>query len=101
MGNLGYKHVFITLCIVQLLTPNEGRPLRKRTVSEVQLMHDLGELKQVQERRQWLRMRLQGIHGGGEAGPTRRRLPDLSAMTPEEIQMALDLLEQLLKSKQS
>jgi len=74
---------------------------RKRTVSEVQLMHDLGELKQVQERRQWLRMRLQGIHGGGEAGPTRRRLPDLSAMTPEEIQMALDLLEQLLKSKQS
>ncbi|TNN33008.1 Parathyroid hormone [Liparis tanakae] len=109
MGNLDYKHVIITLCIVQLLTLNEGRALRKRTVSEVQLMHDLGELKQVQERQQWLRMRLQGIHGGGGggvAGPTRRRLlpeelPDLGAMTPEEIQTALDLLEQLLQSKPS
>ncbi|XP_034391676.1 parathyroid hormone-like [Cyclopterus lumpus] len=112
MHNLDYKHVFISLCIVQLFTLNEGRPLRKRTVSEVQLMHDLGEFKQDQERRQWLQIRLQGIHTGptwgssGEADRRRRRLrpdelPDLSTMTPEEIQFALDLLEQLLKSKQS
>lgn len=85
---------------------------RKRTVSEVQLMHNMGELKQVQERREWLQMRLQGIHtapawgSSGEAGRTRRRLrpeelPDLSDMTPEEIQYALNLLEKLLKSKHS
>ncbi|XP_075969052.1 parathyroid hormone-like [Anarhichas minor] len=114
MRNLDYKNVFISLCIVHLFTLSGGRPLRKRTVSEVQLMHDLGELKQVQERRQWLQMRLQlqGAHTGptwgsiGEAGRTRRRLrpkelPDLSDMTPEEIQLALTLLENLLKSKQS
>ncbi|XP_068579892.1 parathyroid hormone 1a [Cebidichthys violaceus] len=115
MLNLDYKNVFISLCIVHLLALSEGRPLRKRTVSEVQLMHDLGELKQVQERRQWLQMRLQlqGAHTGptswgsiGEAGRPRRRLrpeelPDLSDMTPEEIQLALNLLENLLKSKQS
>lgn len=86
--------------------------VRKRTVSEVQLMHNLGEHKQVQERREWLQMRLRGIHtapgrdSSGEAGRTRRRLrpeelPDLSDLTPEEIQYALNFLEKLLKSKQS
>ncbi|KAM7396277.1 hypothetical protein PAMP_019329 [Pampus punctatissimus] len=85
--------------------------MRKRTVSEVQLMHNLGEHKQMQERREWLQMRLQGIHtaparASGEAGWTRRRLlpeelPDLSDLTPEEMQYALNLLEKLLKSKQS
>ncbi|XP_054475142.1 parathyroid hormone-like [Anoplopoma fimbria] len=112
MRNLDYRNVLISLCIVNLFTLSEGRPLRKRTVSEVQYMHDFGELKQVQERRQWLQMRLQGIHtapawgSSGEAGRTMRRLrpeelPDLSDMTQEEIQFALSLLEKLLKSKQS
>uniref|UniRef100_A0A8D0APQ3 Parathyroid hormone n=2 Tax=Percidae TaxID=8165 RepID=A0A8D0APQ3_SANLU len=81
MRNLDYKLVFISLCILHLFTLCEARPLRKRTVSEVQLMHNLGELKQVQERQVWLQMKLRGIHtapawgSSGEAG-----------MTPEEIQ---------------
>lgn len=81
---------------------------RKRTVSEVQLMHNLGEHKQMQERREWLQMRLRGIHteSSGEAGRKRRRLlpeelPDLSDLTPEEIQYALTIMEKLLNSKQS
>ncbi|KAI4789862.1 hypothetical protein KUCAC02_013176 [Chaenocephalus aceratus] len=88
-----------------------ARPLRKRTVSEVQLMHNLGELKQVQERREWLQLRLRGIHGGparassGDAGRRRRPRPeelsDLRDMTPVDIQSALDVLEKLLKSKKS
>ncbi|XP_044211371.1 parathyroid hormone 1a [Thunnus albacares] len=105
--------VFISLCILglHLSTVCEGRPMRKRTVSEVQLMHNLGQHKQMQERREWLQMRLRGIHtaaarASGEAGRTRRRLlpeelPDLSDLTPEEIQYALNLLEKLLNSKQS
>ncbi|XP_037308603.1 parathyroid hormone-like isoform X2 [Pungitius pungitius] len=112
MRSLDYRNVLISLCIVHLFALTEGRPIRKRAVSEVQLMHDLGELKQVQERRQWLQRRLQGAHAGliwggaGEAGQARRRerpeeLPDLSNMTPEEIQLALNLLEKLLKSKPS
>ncbi|XP_032378443.1 parathyroid hormone [Etheostoma spectabile] len=97
MRNPDYKLVFISLCILHLFTLCEARPLRKRTVSEVQLMHNLGELKQVQERQVWLQMKLQGIYvpptwgSSGETGRTRRRLrpeelPDLSDMTPEEIQ---------------
>ncbi|XP_042337327.1 parathyroid hormone-like [Plectropomus leopardus] len=112
--SLDHKTVFLSLCILHLLTLCGGRPLRKRTVSEVQLMHNIGELKQVQERRDWLQLRLQGIHtapawrpgSGGEVDRARRRLrpedlPDLSDMTPEDIQHALNLLEKLLKSKQS
>uniref|UniRef100_A0A3B4XM52 Parathyroid hormone n=1 Tax=Seriola lalandi dorsalis TaxID=1841481 RepID=A0A3B4XM52_SERLL len=82
---------------------------RKRTVSEVQLMHNVGEHKQVQERQEWLQMRLRDIHTAAargssrEVGRTRRRLrpEDLPDLTPEEIQYALDFLEKLLKSKQS
>ncbi|XP_074490397.1 parathyroid hormone 1a [Sebastes fasciatus] len=103
MCNLDYKIMFISLCILHLVPVSEERSLRKRTVSEVQLMHNLGELKQVQERREWLQMRLRAIHAGpaywgssGEAGRTKRRLPeelpDLSDMTPEQIQHALSTL---------
>ncbi|KAI3371692.1 hypothetical protein L3Q82_024257 [Scortum barcoo] len=107
MFNLDYKVVFMSLCIMQFFTVCEGRPLRKRTVSEVQLMHNLGEHKQLQERQEWLQMWLWDIHTApSREGRARRRLspeelPDLSDLTPEEIQHALDLLEKLLKSKQS
>nr|XP_046250711.1 parathyroid hormone 1a [Scatophagus argus] len=112
MQNLDFKILFISLCVLHLFALHEARPLRKRTVSEVQLMHNLGEHKQAQERREWLQMRLRSIHtapgrdSSGEAGPSRRRLrseelPDLDDLTPEEIQYALDFLENLLKSKQS
>ncbi|XP_060893143.1 parathyroid hormone-like [Labrus mixtus] len=112
MQNLDSKILITSLCILHVFTFCEGRPLRKRTVSEVQLMHNIGELQQVQERRDWLQMRLRGIHtapGRGsseEASRLRRRprpqeLPDLSDLTPEEIQYALKLLDKLLKTKQS
>uniref|UniRef100_A0A674NB34 Parathyroid hormone n=1 Tax=Takifugu rubripes TaxID=31033 RepID=A0A674NB34_TAKRU len=57
---------------------NSSNSWQKRTVSEVQLMHNLGEHKQVQERREWLQRRLHGW----------------------EIQNALNVLEELLKSQE-
>ncbi|XP_068170300.1 parathyroid hormone-like [Antennarius striatus] len=112
MQILDNRIAFMAICILQLFSLSEARPLRKRTVSEVQLMHSLGEHKQVQDRRDWLQMRLHTVHtapardGSGDVGPPRRRirpeeLPDLSDLTPDEIQSALNLLEKLLKSKQS
>uniref|UniRef100_A0A3Q3XB72 Parathyroid hormone n=1 Tax=Mola mola TaxID=94237 RepID=A0A3Q3XB72_MOLML len=97
MPNLDYKIVVISLCILHLFALDEGRPLRKRAVSEVQLMHNLGEHQQVQDRREWLQMRLRGIHS--RLRPD--ELPDLTHLTPEVIQYALDSLDKLLKSKQS
>ncbi|XP_070686690.1 parathyroid hormone 1a [Pempheris klunzingeri] len=110
MRNLDCKIVLVSLCVLHLFSASEGRPPRSRTVSEVQLMHNLGEHRQVQERRQWLQMKLRGIHtaaaraASGEPGRAKRRLspeelPDLSDLTPEEIQYALSFLEKLLKSK--
>lgn len=71
---------------------------RKRTVSEVQLMHNVGEHKRVKERQNWLLTRLQGVSSGSSVETTRTKrrlspeeLSDLSGMTPEEIQYALDL----------
>uniref|UniRef100_A0A665T217 Parathyroid hormone n=1 Tax=Echeneis naucrates TaxID=173247 RepID=A0A665T217_ECHNA len=95
---------------VRKVNMNRDYTIVKRTVSEVQLMHNLGEHQQVQERRDWLQMRLRDIHtaaaargGGREVSRTRRRLAaeKLPDLTPEEMQYALDFLEKLLKSKQS
>ncbi|XP_075965868.1 parathyroid hormone 1b [Anarhichas minor] len=39
----------------------EAKPLRKRTISEVQLMHNVREHKQVGDRQDWLQERLKDI----------------------------------------
>ncbi|XP_028264407.1 parathyroid hormone 1a [Parambassis ranga] len=110
---MDYRILFVSLCVLHLSFYCQGRPLRKRTVSEVQLMHNVGERKQVQERREWLQMRLRGIHttatrdSSAEAAERRRKklrpweVLELRDMTSEEIQQALDFLDKLLKSKQS
>uniref|UniRef100_A0A8D3BTG0 Parathyroid hormone n=1 Tax=Scophthalmus maximus TaxID=52904 RepID=A0A8D3BTG0_SCOMX len=99
MRHTDYQIVFISLCILHL-SLCEGRPLRKRTVSEVQLMHNLGEHKQVQERRDWLQTMLRGIHTAA-GRPARRRPEDLPDLSPDEMEFALNFMEKLLKSKQS
>lgn len=73
-------------------------------------MHNLGEHKQVQERREWLQRRLHGIRsiginngdgpGWGRKGIASQELPNLRDLTPEEIQSALNVLEELLKYQQ-
>uniref|UniRef100_A0A3B3B521 Parathyroid hormone n=1 Tax=Oryzias melastigma TaxID=30732 RepID=A0A3B3B521_ORYME len=47
--------VFIACCIT------EAKPLRKRSISEMQLMHNLQEHKQVGERQDWLQEKLKKI----------------------------------------
>ncbi|KAL7854776.1 hypothetical protein SRHO_G00169660 [Serrasalmus rhombeus] len=39
----------------------EGLPVSKRSISEVQLMHNVGERKQVLERQDWLQVKLKSI----------------------------------------
>uniref|UniRef100_A0A3Q4M4U6 Parathyroid hormone n=1 Tax=Neolamprologus brichardi TaxID=32507 RepID=A0A3Q4M4U6_NEOBR len=91
MGKSDYKILLISLCLLHFSVHCQGRPLSKRTVSEVQFMHNLGEHKQVQERREWLQMRLRGIHTAG--------MDELSDLTSDEIQHALNVLDELLKSE--
>ncbi|KAF3689207.1 hypothetical protein EXN66_Car004879 [Channa argus] len=60
------------------------------------------EYKQVQERREWLQMRLRGIHtapaGSDKDQTDSEELPNL---TPDDIQYALIFLEKLLDSNES
>uniref|UniRef100_A0A672HKE1 Parathyroid hormone n=1 Tax=Salarias fasciatus TaxID=181472 RepID=A0A672HKE1_SALFA len=64
--------LLLWLCVVLLSVHvhvhGAGRPLRKRTVSEVQLMHDLGEHRRAQERREWLQTRIRGLRTAAGAG---------------------------------
>ncbi|XP_043980400.1 parathyroid hormone-like [Gambusia affinis] len=108
MQNMDFKVLVIFFCVVHLSIYCQGRPLSKRTVSEVQLMHNLRHHQQVQERREWLQTRIQDIHNAagrpssGDMEGWKRRLhpEELTELTPEEIKEALDFLENLLKSKQ-
>ncbi|XP_017562721.1 parathyroid hormone 1b [Pygocentrus nattereri] len=66
--------------------PNlEGLPVSKRSISEVQLMHNVGEHKQVLERQDWLQVKLKSIlipsvndSQKGQKGKTRTFFPDIS-----------------------
>ncbi|XP_043100230.1 parathyroid hormone-like [Puntigrus tetrazona] len=63
----------------------EGRPLSKRSISEVQLMHNVREHKEMLERQDWLQLKLNNIlipsindsqkeQKGKASGPSIRRL---------------------------
>ncbi|OXB60394.1 hypothetical protein ASZ78_000800, partial [Callipepla squamata] len=48
------------------------REMRKRSVSEMQLMHNLGEHRHAVERQDWLQMKLQDVHSALEDARTQR-----------------------------
>ncbi|XP_066504118.1 parathyroid hormone 1b [Hoplias malabaricus] len=62
----------------------EGFPISKRSISEVQLMHNVGEHKQVLERQDWLQVKLKSIlipsineSQKGQKGKMRTVFPDI------------------------
>ncbi|KAM9461292.1 parathyroid hormone 1b [Clarias gariepinus] len=50
--------LFWSLCSIGHL---EGLPISKRSISEVQLMHNVGEHKQAVERQDWLQVKLKTV----------------------------------------
>ncbi|XP_013887554.1 parathyroid hormone 1a [Austrofundulus limnaeus] len=112
MQHIYFKILFVSLIVLYLSIHCQGHPLSKRTVSEVQLMHNSRHHKQVQERREWLQTRIQDIHNaaqassGGDSESLRKRqlrpeeLTELGDLTSAEIQQAIDFFEKLLESKQ-
>ncbi|NWQ70233.1 PTHY protein, partial [Neopipo cinnamomea] len=61
--------ILYTICF---LTNSDGRPMVKRSVSEMQLMHNLGEHRHTVERQDWLQMKLQDVHSALEDARTQR-----------------------------
>ncbi|NXA81095.1 PTHY protein, partial [Thryothorus ludovicianus] len=62
----------IILCAMCLFTTSDGRPMVKRSVSEMQLMHNVGEHRHTVERQDWLQMKLQDVHSALEDARTQR-----------------------------
>ncbi|NXU45766.1 PTHY protein, partial [Drymodes brunneopygia] len=62
----------IILCAMCFFTTSDGRPMVKRSVSEMQLMHNLGEHRHTMERQDWLQMKLQDVHSALEDARTQR-----------------------------
>ncbi|XP_008064172.1 parathyroid hormone [Carlito syrichta] len=54
--------VMIVMLAICFLTKSDGKPLKKRSVSEIQLMHNLGKHLSSMERVEWLRKKLQDVH---------------------------------------
>ncbi|KFO86769.1 Parathyroid hormone [Buceros rhinoceros silvestris] len=106
----------IILYAICFLTNSDGRPMMKRSVSEMQLMHNLGEHRHTVERQDWLQMKLQDVHSAFEDGRTqrprnkddvvlgetrsRRRLPEhLRAMQKKSIDLDKAYMDVLFKTK--
>ncbi|XP_066042911.1 parathyroid hormone [Chamaea fasciata] len=62
----------IILGAVCFITTSDGRPMARRSVSEMQLMHNLGEHRHTVERQDWLQMKLQDVHSALEGARTLR-----------------------------
>ncbi|NXR43937.1 PTHY protein, partial [Hippolais icterina] len=62
----------IILCAMYFFTTCDGRPMVRRSVSEMQLMHNLGEHRHTVERQDWLQMKLQDVHSALEDARTQR-----------------------------
>ncbi|XP_003781164.1 parathyroid hormone [Otolemur garnettii] len=54
--------VMIVMMAICFLTKSDGKPVKKRAVSEIQFMHNLGKHLSSVERVEWLRKKLQDVH---------------------------------------
>ncbi|KAB5571620.1 hypothetical protein PHYPO_G00227150 [Pangasianodon hypophthalmus] len=54
--------VFLCVCVLYSSMRTDSRPLSRRSVSEVQLMHSVGVRKHIQQRQDWLQEHMQDIH---------------------------------------
>ncbi|CAL8324081.1 unnamed protein product [Gadus morhua 'NCC'] len=95
------KRLHIVLFVgLYILAHCGAQPLRKRSVSEVQLMHNVWEHKHALDRQDWLQMKLGNIHTGSISsagrpgkGPLLLTPPDSKDLSPEQITLDMNLLD--------
>uniref|UniRef100_A0A667GMQ9 Parathyroid hormone n=1 Tax=Lynx canadensis TaxID=61383 RepID=A0A667GMQ9_LYNCA len=54
--------VMVVMLAICFLAKSDGKPVKKRSVSEIQFMHNLGKHLSSVERVEWLRRKLQDVH---------------------------------------
>uniref|UniRef100_G1N159 Parathyroid hormone n=1 Tax=Meleagris gallopavo TaxID=9103 RepID=G1N159_MELGA len=66
------KNLAKTVMILYRAIMSSFLSFRKRSVSEMQLMHNLGEHRHTVERQDWLQMKLKDVHSALEDARTQR-----------------------------
>ncbi|XP_067303941.1 parathyroid hormone 1b [Pseudorasbora parva] len=88
----------------------EGAPLSKRSISEVQLMHNVREHKEMLERQDWLQLKLSNIlipsvndsqkeQKGKSNGPSVRRLRKGEGTTYLDLGLTTDVFGKRMNSR--
>ncbi|XP_059567106.1 parathyroid hormone-like [Myotis daubentonii] len=54
--------VMIVLFAICFFAKSDGKPMKRRSVSEIQLMHNRGKHLNAMERTEWLRKKLQDVY---------------------------------------
>ncbi|XP_007521208.1 parathyroid hormone [Erinaceus europaeus] len=62
MSTKDMAKVMIVMFAICFLAKSDGKPVKKRSVSEIQFMHNLGKHLSSMERVEWLRKKLQDVH---------------------------------------
>ncbi|XP_043084377.1 parathyroid hormone 1a [Puntigrus tetrazona] len=102
LGILEKTVVLFFICILFYSTYGDSKPLGKRAINEVQLMHNLGVHKHVEMRQDWLQMKLREIHTASEKKSQEKTglLPDivsnLKDLNPREAEDIIAVLEKLM-----
>ncbi|XP_053544867.1 parathyroid hormone [Bombina bombina] len=59
----------ILLCGLFFICSCEGNPVKRRAVSEMQLMHNYGEFRQSMQRHEWLQLKIQNVYPASVSTP--------------------------------
>ncbi|XP_059402641.1 parathyroid hormone 1a [Carassius carassius] len=100
LGFLEKTVILFSICILFYSTHADSKPLGKRAINEVQLMHNLGVHKHEELRHDWLQMKLREIHTASEKKNEDKtglpyifpKLTDLNQMEDEDIIAVLEKL---------
>ncbi|KAL8169825.1 UNVERIFIED_CONTAM: hypothetical protein K2H54_058389 [Gekko kuhli] len=88
----------IVLWAVCLFANSDGKAVMKRSVSEVQIMHDLGEHLHSADRQNWLLEKLQTVHHDGQ--PAEEAAVDAKPREARSWRLMPDHLQTKMQKKQ-
>nr|DBA17626.1 TPA: hypothetical protein GDO54_003044 [Pyxicephalus adspersus] len=71
----------LILCGVSLFSAYEGKPVTRRAVSEMQLMHNYGDFRHTLQRQEWLQTKLQNMYPASVSTP-QESTPKVSETRP-------------------
>ncbi|XP_075044547.1 parathyroid hormone [Mixophyes fleayi] len=73
----------LILCGVSLFSGYEGKPVTKRAVSEMQLMHNYGDFRHALQRQDWLQLKLQNLYPAPVSTP-QESTPKVAESKPQK-----------------